>query len=167
MPPYIGNNNLTADSLEREQQIAEEVAANLFRQDIVANVLGIKLDAISPGYAKLTMSVRNDMLNGLGICHGGMTYTLADTAFAYACNSRNEKTVALSCAITYTITVYEGDTLTAEAKEQATAGRTGVYDVVVTNRHGKIVALFRGNSYKTSTPVVQELPLLRTDSSNE
>lgn len=150
---------MTADTTPKEQRLAEEVGAKLFEQDVVANVLGIKLDQISPGYARMTMPVRNDMLNGLGICHGGMTYTLADTAFAYACNSRNEKTVALACTITYALSVYEGDTLTAVAEEQILNGKTGVYDVVVTNRLGEKVALFRGNSYKTSQAVVPSLPL--------
>jgi acyl-CoA thioesterase len=141
---------LTSEFTPKEKLLAEEVGAKLFEQDVVANVLGIKLDQIAPGYARMTMPVRNDMLNGLGICHGGMTYTLADTAFAYACNSRNEKTVALSCTITYALSVYEGDTLTAVAEEQLLNGKTGLYDVIVTNRLGEKVAFFRGNSYKTS-----------------
>jgi acyl-CoA thioesterase len=141
---------VTSEFTTKEKQLAEEVGVKLFERDIVANVLGIKLDQIAPGYASMSMSVRNDMLNGLGICHGGMTYTLADTAFAYACNSRNEKTVALSCTISYAVSVYEGDTLMAVAEEQVLNGRTGIYDVVVTNRLGEKVAFFRGNSYKTS-----------------
>ena len=141
---------MTSEFTPKEKLLAEEVGAKLFEQDVVANVLGIKLDQIAPGYARMTMPVRNDMLNGLGICHGGMTYTLADTAFAYACNSRNEKTVALSCTITYALSVYEGDTLTAVAEEQLLNGKTGLYDVIVTNRLGEKVAFFRGNSYKTS-----------------
>ncbi len=144
---------------EQEKTIAEQVGLRMWQQDAVANVLGIKLDDIGPGFAKMTMAIRSDMLNGLGICHGGITYTLADTAFAYACNSRNEKTLALSCTITYSISVYEGDTLTAEAQERALNGKTGVYDVVISNRSGENVALFRGNSYKTNHPVIPDLPV--------
>jgi acyl-CoA thioesterase len=145
---------VTSEITPQEKRLAEEVGAKLFEQDVVANVLGIKLDQISPGYACMTMPIRNDMLNGLGICHGGMTYTLADTAFAYACNSRNEKTVALSCTISYALSVYAGDTLKAVAEEQILNGKTGIYDVVVTNRLGEKVAFFRGNSYKTSQKIL-------------
>lgn len=143
------------DKIPDQQSLAQEVAAKLFERDMVANqLLAIKLDEIKPGYARMTMAVRNDMLNGLGICHGGITFTLADTSFAYACNSRNEKTVALACTITYTQSVLAGDILTAEAQEQILKGKTGVYDVIVKNRLGEKIALFRGNSYKTSQNVI-------------
>ncbi len=149
---------MSKETTAEEKQIAEQIGAKLFAQDVVANVLGIKLDQIAPGYARMSMHVRNDMLNGLGICHGGMTFTLADTAFAYACNSRNEKTVALACTISFAQGVYEGDVLTAIAEEEILNGKTGIYNVVVTNRLGEKVALFRGNSYKTSQAVVPGLP---------
>lgn len=143
---------------DREEQIAEEVGNAMLATDVVANVLGMKLDEIKPGFARVTMPVRADMLNSHSTCHGGMTFTLADTAFAYACNSRNEKTVALACNITFALAVYEGDTLTATAEEEVLNGRTGLYNVVVTNSRGDKVAFFRGNSYKTSHHVVSKLP---------
>ena len=148
----------TENTDERESEIAEEVGHAMLQTDVVANVLGMKLDEIKPGFARVTMPVRADMLNSHGTCHGGMTFTLADTAFAYACNSRNEKTVALACSITFALAVYEGDTLSATAEEEVLNGRTGLYNVVVTNSRGDKVAFFRGNSYKTSHPVVTKLP---------
>ena len=132
-----------------EQAIAEEVGRQMFAQDKAAQALGIKLEAIAPGYAKMTMTVRDDMLNGFAICHGGITFALADTAFAYSCNARNERTVALSCNITYAAAVNLGDTLTAVAQEEARSNRTGLYDIVISNQHGVKVAFFRGNSYNT------------------
>jgi acyl-CoA thioesterase len=89
------------------------------------------------------------MLNGFAICHGGITFTLGDTAFAYACNSRNQKTVALSCNITFATAVKAGEILTATAKEAVLNKRTGLYDIVIQNQQGIDVAFFRGNSYCT------------------
>ena len=154
---HVQINKLTAhqDAIE----IAIKLGSAMWETDVVANVLGMKLDAIKPGYAQITMPIRADMLNSHGFCHGGMTFTLADTAFAYACNSRNEKTVALACNITFAKAVVEGDTLTAVAEEEVLNGRTGLYTVTVSDERGIKVAFFRGNSYKTSEAVVSKLPL--------
>jgi acyl-CoA thioesterase len=106
------------------------------------------------------MQIQKEMLNGHGICHGGVTFSLADTAFAYACNSHNRKTVALNCLISFSRAANEGDELTAVAKEQALGKTTGTYDVTVTNQNAEVVALFRGASYSTKQEVAS-LELLR------
>ncbi len=123
------------------------------RLDYAANSLGMKIVDVDRDSAKIEMKVQKDMLNGLGICHGGITFSLADTAFAYACNSENHKTVALSCQINFLSPAYENDLLTATATVQK-SGRTGVYDVTVTNQHSEIVALFRGTAHRTRDKVL-------------
>ena len=138
-----------------EQELAEKVADYMYDNDSAAKLLGIELLEIKPGYARMSMLVRRDMLNGHGILHGGMTFCLADTAFAYACNSRNQKTVALACSITYVIAGKAGEKLIATAQEQASAGRTGVYDITIHNQDGKVFAVFRGNSYRTKHEVIE------------
>jgi acyl-CoA thioesterase len=112
------------------------------------------LDAIRPGYARMRMQVREDMLNGHGTCHGGYIFMLADSAFAFACNSHNFNTVGAGCTIDYLAPGRAGDVLVAEAVEQALAGKTGVYDVVVTDQDGRKVALFRGKSHRVAGHVV-------------
>lgn len=126
----------------------------MMERDFASRWLGIKLESIAAGSAKLSMTVTEDMLNGHAICHGGIIFTLADTAFAYACNSRNVKTVALNCTINYVTSAKEGERLVALAKEVTLKGRTGVYDVIVETESGTAIAHFRGTSYGTSSPVV-------------
>jgi acyl-CoA thioesterase len=139
-----------------EQSIAEACAAAMYERDYAAQAMGIELVEIRPAYARMTMAVRKDMVNGHDIGHGGMIFTLADTAFAYACNSRNEATVAAGCMIDFVSPARLGDVLTAEAKERALAGRTGVYDVEVSNQNRELIALFRGNSYRIKGQVIAE-----------
>lgn len=136
------------------QQLAEAVARHLYERDKTSHALGITLAEIRPGYARVTMHVRADMLNSHGLLHGGMTFTLADTAFAYACNSKNDATVASGCDILYPAPGREGDVLTAEAEERHLVGRTGLYDVTVTNQEGAIVGLFRGRSHRVQGTIV-------------
>ena len=102
------------------------------------------------------MTVREDMLNGFDVCHGGLLFSLADTAFAFACNTYNRVTVASGATIDFLAPVYLDDELTAEASEQALGGRTGVYDVVVTNQRGKNVAVFRGRSHRLQGSLFDE-----------
>lgn len=123
-----------------------EVGAALYARDLAAQALGIRLDAIGPGNATMSMPVRPDMVQGHGTCHGGMIFSLADTAFAYACNSRNNVTVAAGCNIEFLLPAYEADVLTAVASETAMAGRNGVYDILVHNQRGETIATFRGKS---------------------
>ncbi|HRF30928.1 MAG: hypothetical protein RLZZ300_1765 [Pseudomonadota bacterium] len=139
------------------QALADATAEAMFSRDRAAQALGIKIVRVQPGASLLTMTVRSDMVNGHHICHGGMIFSLADTAFAYACNSYNKNTVASACHIDFLAPAKEGETLEAEAVEQSAAGRTGVYDITVRNNHGKTIALFRGKSYRINGEVIAGL----------
>lgn len=137
--------------------LAEETARAMWPRDRAAQMLGLRILTIRPGYARLAMTVRPDMVNGHHICHGGLIFTLADTAFAYACNSYNKNTVASACHIDFLAPGKEGEILEAEAIEQSLSGRTGVYDVTVRTRTGRTVALFRGKSYRINGEVIAGL----------
>lgn len=130
------------------QATADHVAVAMMREDRACQALGIAVASIAPGRAVMTMTVRPDMLNGFGICHGGLIATLADSAFAYACNAYNELTVASGLSVDFLAPGREGDRLTATAEEVSLAGRTGVYDVTVTNQRGERIAVFRGRSHR-------------------
>lgn len=129
------------------QQTAEHVRDGMFARDQAAQSLAMRITHIAPGEATIEMPVRDDMLNGFATCHGGYITTLGDTAFAYACNTRNEMTVASGLSVDFVAPGRAGDVLVAEAKEQSQAGRTGVYDVTIRNRQGQLIALLRGKSY--------------------
>ena len=129
------------------QQIAEAVRDGMLAADSASRALGMSIEAIAPGSATLRMTVRGDMINGADVCHGGLITTLADSAFAFACNSYNELTLASSLTVDLVAPAREGDVLTAEATVANRAGRTGVYDIVVTNQRGERIALVRGRSY--------------------
>lgn len=135
---------------ERDPQaLAEWVAQGMLKADPVARHLGLAVSAIAPGQATVHMQVRAEMLNGFRTCHGGYLTVLADTAFAYACNTGNECTVASGLSIDFVAPAREGDWLTAEARRVSEAGRTGVYDVSVHHRDtGALIAVFRGRSYR-------------------
>ena len=124
----------------------ERVGAHMYASDRASQALGMKIVALGVGTATLEMPVRDDMLNGLDLCHGGLITSLADSAFAFACNSRNQLTVAAGLTVDFLQQVERGDVLTAVAVEVSRSGRTGVYDMVVTNRAGERVALVRGRS---------------------
>ena len=136
------------------QRLAELAGKTMYERDPASQALGMTLDAIRPGYARMSMRVRDDMLNGHGTCHGGYIFMLADSAFAFACNSHNFNTVGAGCTIDYLAPGRAGDMLVAEAVEQALSGKTGVYDVVVTDQDGRKVALFRGKSHRVAGHVV-------------
>src|SRR5690606_34488667 len=127
--------------------IAEHVRRGMFANDRALKALGMEVAEIAPGRAAVTMTVREDMLNGHDICHGGLITTLADSAFAYACNSYDELTVASGFGIDFVAPGRLGDVLTAHCTEVSRAGRTGVYDVEVSNQRGERIAVFRGRSY--------------------
>lgn len=129
------------------QQTAEAVRQAMLANDAVLCTLGIEIGAVGPGWASATMTVRADMLNGFAICHGGLVATLADTAFAYACNSYNELTLAAGFAVDLLAPSQAGDVLTAVACELSKSGRSGVYDIEVSNQRGERVAVFRGRSH--------------------
>ena len=139
------------------QALAEEVSAAIWSRDRATNALAMQLLGVKPGYAMMSMPVRADMLNGHHICHGGYIFTLADSAFAYACNSYNKNTVASACHIDFLAPAREGDILQAEAVERSLSGRTGVYDVTVRTRGANTIALFRGKSYRISGEVIDGL----------
>ena len=142
------------------QQLAERVAASMFASDRASQALGMRIDSVAPGCAELTMTVRDDMLNGHAICHGGFIFLLADSTFAFACNSYNRNTVAQGCSIEYLAPAHRGDVLRATGVERSRSGRTGVYDIDVRNQDGRTVALFRGKSYRIDGHVVDETQIL-------
>ena len=141
-------------------QLAERVATTMFANDRASQALGMRVATVSPGRAELTMTVRDDMLNGHAICHGGFIFALADSTFAFACNSYNRNTVAQGCSIEYLAPAHAGDVLHAIGVERSRGGRTGVYDIEVRNQNGRTVALFRGKSYRIDGHVVDETQIL-------
>ena len=142
-------------------QLAQDAAQTMWSRDHVAKALGMSLEEVKPGYARLSMVIRQDMVNGHAICHGGMLFTLADTAFAYSCNSYNQNTVASSAHIDFLAPSHIFDMLVAEATERSLGGRTGVYDVTISTRTDagemKTVALFRGKSARIKGEVTASL----------
>jgi len=139
---------------EDAQALAERVAASMYDSDHASRSLGLRIESVGPGRAVMTMTVRGDMVNGHAICHGGFIFLLADSAFAFACNSHNRNTVAQGCTIDYLAPARTGDMLRAVGVERSRTGRTGVYDIEVTNQHGTTIALFRGKSYRIDGNVV-------------
>ena len=129
------------------QQTAEYVRDGMLANDNATQALGMVIVEVGPGVARIDMPVRSDMLNGHATCHGGFMATLADSAFAFACNSYNELTVASGFSIDFIAPAREGDLLSARCHEVSKAGRTGVYDTEITNQRGERIAVFRGRSY--------------------
>jgi len=136
------------------QAQAEAVGRELYARDPASQALGIALLEIRPGYARMRMTVRPDMVNGHDLCHGGLIFTLADSTFAFACNSHNHATVAQGASIEFLASGRLGDLLTAEGIERQATGRTGVYDIAVTNQDGRTIALFRGKSFRLGTHIL-------------
>jgi len=124
----------------------QKIVDLLSSEDAVSGLLGMIVEEIRPGYSRLSMVVREDMANGHATCHGGMTFSLADSAFGYACNTHNKVAFGAACSIDYVNPAHVGDVLTAECNEVFLQGRTGIYDVVVKNQDGLVVVLFKGNS---------------------
>ena len=145
------------------QALADAIGAAMWSNDSASQALGMQLLSIKPGYAMVAMQVRADMLNGHQMCHGGIIFTLADSTFAYACNSYNQNTVASACHIDFLAPARTGDVLEAEAIERSLSGRTGVYDITVRSRGGKTVALFRGKSYRIGGEVIAGPPQADAD----
>ncbi|MBM6581973.1 hydroxyphenylacetyl-CoA thioesterase PaaI [Microvirga sp. BT689] len=126
--------------------LAQACALAMWAEDQASQGLGMVVERVSPGEAVISMIIRPDMTNGHGICHGGFIFTLADSAFAFACNTYNQRTVAQHCAVTFLQPGRRGDTLSAYAVERNRSGRSGIYDVTVRNSQGEVVAEFRGHS---------------------
>jgi acyl-CoA thioesterase len=135
------------DTASDAQRLAERVRDHMWANDRASQAMGMEILAVGPGTATLRMTVREDMLNGYAICHGGLVATLADSAFAFACNACGEMTVASGFSVDLLVASRLGDLLTACAVEVSKAGRTGVYDIEVRNQRDERVALFRGRSY--------------------
>ncbi len=140
----------------RVQAIAERAVGALYRGDRASQMLGMTIDSCAPGAARVSMRVRPDMVNGHGICHGGLVFALADSAFAFACNSRGDNTVAAGAAIEFLAPGRNGDLLTATATERWRTGRTGIYEIEVRNQHGDAIALFRGRSHQVAGRLIDE-----------
>ena len=147
---------MTAHLTEAEAtDLARRVGESMYAADEASkDTMGMELLACQPGRASMRMVVRPLHLNGHKICHGGFIFTLADSTFAFACNSRNHNTVANGCSIEFLRPAHEGDVLTAEGVEQNLAGRHGIYDIRVNNQKGQAVALFRGKSTQIAGTVI-------------
>ena len=134
--------------------IARRVADHLLSREGTGAAWGVEIEEVRESYARIAMTLRKDMLNGHGIAHGGMIFALADTAFAYACNSRNVSAVAQQASIVFLAQAREGERLIAEAREQSQANRSGVYGVTVRNDKGEDIAVFQGLSRTTGGAVI-------------
>jgi|ERR1700722_5789471 acyl-CoA thioesterase len=135
------------------QLIAERAAEALYSRDRASQSLGMNVTAVRPGFAQVTMQVRADMVNGHGLCHGGLIFALGDSAFAFACNSYDQATVGAAASIDFLTGARAGDTLTAEARELWRTRRNGLYEILIYNGHGERLALMRGRSYRIDGPV--------------
>ena len=140
----------------RDQQLAEDCAHHMFAQDAASKALGIIIEAVKPGSATATMTVTDAMLNGYKTCHGGMIFSLADSAFAFACNSQNQAAVAAGCTIDFLRPGVLGDQLSATATQRYQGKRSGIYYVEVTNQNAQLVAFFKGNSARINGSVLPE-----------
>jgi acyl-CoA thioesterase len=132
----------------------QEVVSHMMKHDAFSQWLGITVLEIKEGYAKIQMTLRQEMLNGFGIIHGGIAFSLADSAFAFACNNRNNLSVALDTSITFTKATKPGDVLTAEAKELHNGRSTGHYHIAIANQKGEEVAHFKGTCFRTGKTLV-------------
>jgi acyl-CoA thioesterase len=140
--------------MTEKDELAKKVVAHMLEHDQFSKWLGIELIDIREGYSKIAMQVREEMLNGLGIVHGGIAFSLADSAFAFACNNRNQLSVALDTSINFTKAVNTGDTLTAEAIELHNGKSTGLYLITITNQHNERVAHFKGTCFRTGKALI-------------
>ena len=144
-----------ADTSEA-QRLAERAVAALYAGDRASQSLGIRIEQIAPGAVRVAMTVRPDMVNGHRICHGGIVFALADSAFAFACNSYGDNALAAAASIDFLAPAREGDALTADARELWRAGRSGLYEITVSNQRGDRIALFRGRSHRIEGRLVND-----------
>lgn len=135
--------------------LAGKVVDKMMRDDLFSQWLGISVLEVKEGYSKIRMTVRPEMINGFGIVHGGVAFSLGDSAFAFACNNRNNLSVALDTAINFTKPVHVGDELTAEAKEIHNGKSTGLYHITIMNQRDHVVAMFKGTCFRTGKPLVE------------
>ena len=137
-----------------KDKLARDVVSHMMDNDYFSQWLGIEVLEIKEGYSRVKMTVRKEMVNGFGIVHGGVPFSLADSAFAFACNNRNILSVALDTSINFTKPVHVGDELTAEAKELHNGRSTGLYHITITNQENIMVALFKGTCFRTGKPLL-------------
>ena len=137
-----------------KDDLAKEVVGHMMEHDLFSRWLGIEVLDIEEGYSKIKMTVREEMINGFGIVHGGIAFSLSDSAFAFACNNRNNLSVALDTSINFTKPVHVGDVLTAEAKELHNGRSTGLYHITITNQKDHVVALFKGTCFRTNKTLI-------------
>ena len=137
-----------------KETLASKVVNKMMRDDLFSQWLGIAIIEIKEGYSKIQMTVRKEMINGFGIVHGGVAFSLGDSAFAFACNNRNVLSVALDTAINFLKPVHVGDTLTAEAKELHNGRSTGLYQITITNQKDHTVAVFKGTCFRTNKTLI-------------
>jgi acyl-CoA thioesterase len=133
---------------------ASQVVQHMMEHDLFSQWLGINVIEIKEGYSKITMTIRKEMINGLGIIHGGVAFSMADSAFAFACNNRNILSVALDTCINFLKPVHVDDVLIAEAKELHNGKSTGLYHITITNQHNHVVAVFKGTCYRTNKTLI-------------
>lgn len=133
---------------------AQKVVQHMLQHDLFSQWLGIEVLEIKEGYSRIQMTVREEMMNGLGIVHGGIAFSLADSAFAFACNNRNTLSVALDTSINFVKPVHPGDKLVAESKEIHNGKSTGLYHITINNQHEQLVAIFKGNCFRTSKQLI-------------
>lgn len=138
----------------KEQHTPAAVVAHMLQHDAFSRWLGIEVLEIAPGYSKIRMVLREEMVNGFGVIHGGIAFSFGDSAFAFACNNYNNLSLALDTSINFTKTTSPGDVLTAEATELHNGRSTGLYQVRVTNQHSELVALFKGTCFRTGKPLI-------------
>ena len=151
----MGGNSAAAGS-GGKQRLAERAVQAIYNSDRASQKLGMTVESVAPGEARVTMRIQPDMVNGHGICHGGLIFTLADSAFAFACNSHGHNALAAGAAIEFLAPGREGDVLTAVATERWRAGKSGIYEIEVRNQRGEAVALFRGRCHQIAGRVVDE-----------
>jgi acyl-CoA thioesterase len=140
-----------------KDKLAAHVVAHMMENDLFSQWLGIEVLDIKEGFSKIKMTIRREMINGFGIVHGGVAFSLADSAFAFACNNRNNLSVALDTAINFTKPVHVGDELTAEAREIHNGRSTGLYHITITNQKQHAVAIFKGTCFRTGKPLVSQI----------
>ena len=134
--------------------LPQKVVAHMMEHDLFSQWLGISVFEIKEGYSKIKMTVRPEMINGFGVVHGGIAFSLADSAFAFACNNRNNLSMALDTSINFIKPIHVGDVITAEAKELHNGRSTGLYHISVMNQQGALVALFKGTCFKTGKKLI-------------
>ena len=140
--------------MQQQDEVASAVVDKMMQDDAFSQWLGIKVLQVKEGYCKVQLTLRNEMLNGFGVIHGGVAFSLADSAFAFACNNRNNLSMALDTSITFIKATKPGDVLTAEAKEVHNGKSTGLYVINVSNQHNESVALFKGTCFRTGRTLV-------------